>query len=87
MNTMTIVLKSIINYGTLGMGKCFQVTCFKHAFFKVFQYATTKKKMCKGLKYVSIKSTPSIFAKMYNMVLNVGKWKTKMDESLHYYMP
>ncbi len=42
-NTMTIVLKSIINCETLGMVKSFQVTCFEHAFFKVFQYATTKK--------------------------------------------
>jgi len=36
--------------------KSFNGTCFGHVFFKTCQDATTKKKVCKNIKFVSIKS-------------------------------
>jgi hypothetical protein len=48
MNTMTIVLKSIINCETLGMVKSFQVTCFEHAFLRFFNMQLLKKKCVKA---------------------------------------
>ncbi len=56
LNTMTITLKSIISYDVLGLTKHFQGSCFCHAFFKACQYALVYEKICKGLKYVSIKT-------------------------------
>jgi hypothetical protein len=55
MNTMTIYCFKIIGCcEALGVVESFQSTCFGHAFSKACQYATTKKTMCKDLKYVSI---------------------------------
>jgi hypothetical protein len=39
----------------LGLEENFQGTCFSHAFLKTCQYAKTNEKVCKRLKYVSIK--------------------------------
>jgi hypothetical protein len=36
--------------------KKFQGTCFGHAFSKTCQHATIEEKVCKNLKFVSIKS-------------------------------
>ncbi len=41
----------------LGLLENFQKTCFGHVFSKACQYATSDEKVCKGLKYVLIKST------------------------------
>jgi hypothetical protein len=54
--SMTATLQSIVNYNILGLQESFQGSCFGHAFSKAFQYATTDEKVCKGLKYVSIKT-------------------------------
>ncbi len=54
---MTIVLKSVVSCEVLGVTKSFQGPCFGYAFFlRAYEYATTKKRMCMGLKYVPIKS-------------------------------
>jgi hypothetical protein len=55
-NTLTHVLKFVIECETLDLKKNFQGTCFGHAFSKVCHYATTNDKVCKNLKYVFIKS-------------------------------
>jgi hypothetical protein len=39
-----------------GLEESFLGICFGHAFFKVYQYAKVKEKVCKDLQYVSIKS-------------------------------
>ncbi len=57
LNTLTNVLKSIVKCETLSLKESFQGTCFGHVFSKMCQYATTNDKICKNLKYVSIKST------------------------------
>ncbi len=57
LNKLTNALKSIIKCETLGLEKNFQGICFNHSFFKTCQYATINDKVCKNLKYVSIKST------------------------------
>jgi hypothetical protein len=54
-NTMIISLKSIVSCNVLGLKESFQGTCFDHAFSKMCEYATTYEKVCKGLRYVSIK--------------------------------
>jgi len=39
----------------LGLEKSFKGTCFGHAFSKMCQYATIDTKVCKSLRYISIK--------------------------------
>jgi hypothetical protein len=55
LNAMTYALKSIVSCESLGLEESFQGTCFGHAFEKACQYGTTKEKVCKNLKYVSMK--------------------------------
>jgi hypothetical protein len=55
LNGMKITLKFVIRCEILGLDENFQNTCFVHAFSKSCQYETTKVKVCKNLKYVSIK--------------------------------
>ncbi len=55
LNAITMVLKTIINCDILGVEESFNGTCFGHVFSKTCQYATTEKKVCKNLKFVSIK--------------------------------
>jgi hypothetical protein len=54
LNVMIIALK-VVKCESLGFKKSFQGTCFRHVFSKTCQYGTTKEKVCKDLKYVSIK--------------------------------
>jgi hypothetical protein len=49
-------LKSITNYEALGVIESFKGTCFGHAFSKACRHSTFDEKVCKGLRYVSIKS-------------------------------
>jgi hypothetical protein len=56
-NAMTTVLKFVINCEYLGLEESLQGTCFGHVFSKACQYGTIDKKVCKNLKYMSIKST------------------------------
>ncbi len=57
LNTLTNASKFVFKCETLGFEESFQGTCFGHVFSKVCQYATIDGKVCKSLKYVSIKST------------------------------
>ncbi len=57
LNAMTITLKVLINYEPFGFEESFEDTCFGHAFSKTCQYHIAKEKVCKDLKYLSIKST------------------------------
>jgi hypothetical protein len=45
-----------MNYESVGLEESFQRTCFGHTFSKACQYGTTKEKVGKNLKYVSINS-------------------------------
>jgi hypothetical protein len=54
-NTLTNALKSVVKCETLGLEKSFQGICFGHVFSKACEYATIDDKVCKNLKYVSIK--------------------------------
>jgi hypothetical protein len=56
LNVITIALKFVVNCEVLGMEESFQGICFGHAFLKACQYGTTKEKVCKNLKHISIKS-------------------------------
>jgi len=55
LNTLTNALKFVVKYESLGLEESFQGICFGHDFSKACQYATTNDKVCKNLKYVSIK--------------------------------
>jgi len=57
LNTMTIALKSIVKCEIFHLDESFQGACFGHVFSKACQYVTTNEKVCKNLKFVSIKST------------------------------
>jgi hypothetical protein len=57
LNTLTNTLKFVFKCETLGLKKSFRGTYFSHAFSKACQYAKIDDKVCKNLKYVSIKST------------------------------
>ncbi len=57
----------------LGLEEFFQGTCFGHAFSKVCQYATTKKKVCKNLQYALIKSVQGDLQKCITWQIFFGK--------------
>ncbi len=54
---MIITLKIIVNYDILDLKENYQGICFMHAFSKASQYVITNEVFCKGLRYVSIKTT------------------------------
>jgi len=56
LNKMTYALKSIISYETLGLQESFNGICFGHVFSKACQYAVTDEKMCRNIRYISIKA-------------------------------
>jgi hypothetical protein len=76
-NTLTSVLKYIIKYGTSGLKESFQGTYFGHVFSKACQYATTDNKVCRNLKFVSIKSTQVNFQKSITWLKKLGKGHQK----------
>jgi hypothetical protein len=57
MNTMIIVLKSIISCEALDVMESFYGTCFWHTFSEAYQYSTIEKRILRGLEHFSIKST------------------------------
>jgi hypothetical protein len=54
-NSMTTTLKIVVNCEGLGLKKSFNGTCFGHAISKTCQYVIIEKRVCKNLKYVSVK--------------------------------
>jgi len=61
LNTMTIILKSIVSCDMLGLEETFQNIYFGHAFSKACQYVTIEGKACTNLQYVSIKVAKEIY--------------------------
>jgi hypothetical protein len=55
LTTLNNALKFVVKCEALSLEEKFQGTCFGHVFSKECQYATTNDKVCKNLKYVSIK--------------------------------
>jgi hypothetical protein len=51
------VLKFVVNCESFSLEENVQGTCFRHAFSKACQYGVVEEKVCRNLKYVSIKST------------------------------
>jgi hypothetical protein len=56
-DAMTMAFKIVINCDILGLEESFNGTCFGHVFSKTCQYAIIEEKICKNLKFISIKST------------------------------
>ncbi len=63
LNVMTTTLKSIMRCEVIGLDESFQTTCFGFFSSKVCQYVIIDEKVCKNLKFVSIKSTQLDFKK------------------------
>jgi hypothetical protein len=63
LNAMTSTLKSIISCETLGLQKKFNGTYFGHFFPKHVNMLLLMKQVCKNLRYVYIKTTPTHFQK------------------------
>jgi hypothetical protein len=59
LNSMTRALKFVVNDEVLGLQESFDGICFGQEFSKTCQYAIVKERLCKSLKYVSIKSAQS----------------------------
>jgi hypothetical protein len=59
LNIIIIHLNSIVSCDILSLAKKFQGTYFGHAFFKACEYDLVNEKICKGLKYVYVKTTQS----------------------------
>jgi hypothetical protein len=55
LNSMTTTFKFVVNCKVLGLEENFNRTCFGNAFSKTYHYVIAEKKVCKNLKYVSIK--------------------------------
>jgi hypothetical protein len=53
---MTLALRFVVSYDILGLEENFNGSCFGHAFSKSCQYGTTEKKVCKDMRFVSIKN-------------------------------
>jgi hypothetical protein len=72
---MTITLKSIVSCDILGLTKKIQGSYFGLAFSKIFQYVLIDEKICKGLKYVFVKTTQSNLQKCITWSKKLGKGK------------
>jgi hypothetical protein len=53
LDAMIVALKWVVDCETLGVNESFQSTHFGHVFSKA---STSDERMCKGIRYVSIKS-------------------------------
>ncbi len=88
LNTLTIVLKSIVKCEGLNLKENFQRTCFEHGFSKAYQYVTTNDKFIgRGLKYVFTKCAHVILCKCISYLNKASKgwqeWnKTCVETSL-----
>ncbi len=56
LNVMTLTLRFVVSYDILGLEESFNRSCFGHVFSKACQYGTTEKKVCKDMRFVSIKN-------------------------------
>jgi len=65
---MTTTLKSIVRCDMLGLEES-----FGHSFSKACQYATTKKKVCKDLRYVLIKFVQAYLQKCITWPIVFGR--------------
>jgi hypothetical protein len=79
--SMITTLKSVENYNILGLQENFQGSCFGHAFSKAYQYATTNEEVCKGLQYVSIKTTQFDLQKYITWPKYLGKIKQEWKKT------
>jgi hypothetical protein len=67
LNTMIIVLKSIVKCEIFGLDKKFQGSCFDHAFSKACQYVIINKKKLQESQVYFNQIYLVKFAEMYNL--------------------
>ncbi len=78
---MTISLKLIVSCDILGLEDSFQGTDFGLAFSTACQYALTNEKVCKGFKYVFVKTTQSDIYKCINWSKKLRKGKQEWNKA------
>jgi len=81
LNTMTIVLKYVVKYEVFGLYENFQGSCFGHVFSKACQYANTNEKVCRNLKFVSIKFAQSHLQKCITWLKFFGKGGQEINKA------
>ncbi len=81
LNTMTIALKFVVKYEVLGLDENFQGSCFGHVFAKACQYANINEKVCRNLKFVSIKSAQSDLKKCITWPKFFGKGRQEINKA------
>ncbi len=78
---MTISLKLIVSCDILGLEDSFEGTYFGLAFSTACQYALTNEKVCKGFKYVFVKTTQSDIYKCIIWSKKLGKGKQEWNKA------
>ncbi len=78
---MTIDFKSVVNCNILRLQESFQGSYFGYAFSKACQYATTNEKVCKGLKYESIKTTQYDLQKCITQLKQSSKSRQEQNKA------
>jgi hypothetical protein len=58
-NVMISTLMSDVSYDIMGLEETFNGSCFGHVFSKACYYGTTKEKVCKDIRFASIKNVQS----------------------------
>ncbi len=74
-------MKDVVNYEFLGLEESFQGICFGHVFSKACKYGITEEKMCKDLKYVSIKSIQTNLQKCITWLKKSRKGKKEWNKA------
>lgn len=75
-NVMIIALTFVFSCESFWLEHSFQGTCFGRAFSKTCQYGTTKERVCKNMKYISIKFVQAFLRKCII-------WPKKFEKGRH----
>ncbi len=81
LNVMTLALRFIMSYDILGLEESFNGSCFGRVFFKACQYGTTKKKVCKDMRFMSIKNVQYDIHKCITWSKKFGKGRLEWNKA------
>lgn len=78
---MTSIARSIVNCDILRLKESFNGNCFGHVLSKGCQYGIIEEKVCKNMKFVSIKNVQFDIKKCITWLKNSGKGKQKWNNA------
>jgi len=81
LNVMTLALRFIMSYDILGLEESFNGSCFGRVFFKACQYGATKKKVCKDMRFMSIKNVQYDIQKCITWSKKFGKGRLEWNKA------